>query len=404
MQAAAPKSARLVPAGPVPSVPLLPTPALSSSSWSPPERSWSSAPSSGGDRIDRLFISKLSPDVTKEELWAYFGQFGDITDVYLPMNPGSRAHKGISFVSFSSTEAIRKVVDAGPHALAGCPVHVDVAVPRAPAPGTVSEQVAAGTRLFLTKVTPEISRLDLQQYFCQFGELTDCYIPPGNKGIAFLSYSSAACAQIVLQNATHEVRTGCHVLVSQAFDRQCKGGGKGVLPVPAAAGCFPGLTGFGAAASPLASGLDPNTAQALVNSFALSSGGMGSSLANGLGLLGQAGSCGQSNGLAQQLLAQQLLASTAGAQQPQGGAHLFGALPAVGQQQTMQYLQQAALQQQLLQLHQQAMLGHTQPAAPALGGDLTAALTAALDGQASDDPYAALRFQAAQSLSRAAPY
>lgn len=187
------------------------------------------------DRVDRLFVSKVPTELTQEDIRLHFAKYGDLTDVYLPLAPGTVSHKGIGFVSFANPMDLHKAMAAKPHEIRGIPIAVDLAAPRS-APATSGQGQGStnnGSRLFLTKVTPEINKFDLQSYFSQFGDITDCYVPPGNKGIAFVSFSQPQMAQRVLQNATHQVKPGHTIVVSQAFDRPpAKGGGKGGAAIP----------------------------------------------------------------------------------------------------------------------------------------------------------------------------
>merc|ERR1712085_190550 len=70
--------------------------------------------------------------------------------------------------------------------------------------------------------------MDLYAYFGKFGELADCYVPPGNKGIAFISFADPNSASAVLESQTHEVKDGCTIVVARAFGRPGSGGNKGI--------------------------------------------------------------------------------------------------------------------------------------------------------------------------------
>lgn len=99
-----------------------------------------------------------------------------------------------------------------------------MAMPQARGPTPPSGNVLPG-RLFLTKMSPSISKDDLTNYFQQFGALNDVYIPTG-KLIAFVGYNDASIATAVAQMQTHEVKPGCSVCVDVAVERP--GGGKGL--------------------------------------------------------------------------------------------------------------------------------------------------------------------------------
>lgn len=80
-------------------------------------------------------------------------------------------------------------------------------------------------RLFITKMSPGLTKEDLEQYFSQFGELNDVYMPPG-KLIAFVGFSEPSVAVSVAAMHTHEVRQGLSVVAEPAVERPA-GGGKG---------------------------------------------------------------------------------------------------------------------------------------------------------------------------------
>jgi len=231
-----------------------------------------------GAESGRLFVTKVAPQLSSEHLNEYFAQFGELTDVYMPQAPGAETHKGICFVQFADPTACQTVLASGPHEVHGYPIVVDVAAAKgAPAGGKAAvgafgkgkskgkgkasdydagyaagiaaaagqggkaarpfqpvqpprqfqpaggAPVSTSGRLFVTKVSPEVTRSDLELYFQQFGELADVFVPNG-KGIAFVSFADPSCAAGVLQSPQHEVKPGCVVVCDQATE---KGGGKG---------------------------------------------------------------------------------------------------------------------------------------------------------------------------------
>lgn len=238
---------------------------------------------------DRLFITKIPPEATKEEVEALFSMFGQWTDVYLPPGSFPAGHKGICFISYSDPSAAQLAMQCGPHQLRGQELVVDIAAPREakgsgkavaplavpvpavqplvmPTPSWTAGYPAVQTwtsaqpvqqtllaplvqqvpqaqalavplgttvglkpgRLFLTKVSEDVTKEDLALYFQQYGQLQDVYVPPG-KSIAFVSFSDASTAAIVVQNAEHQVKPGRVVTVDLAYDRpplEAKGKGK----------------------------------------------------------------------------------------------------------------------------------------------------------------------------------
>jgi len=75
----------------------------------------------------------------------------------------------------------------------------------------------------------------LIEYFTQFGELQDCYVPdatvPGmpHKGIAFVSFLNPRIADEVLRRESYEVKPGQFVVVDKA---NARGGDDGMRYAP----------------------------------------------------------------------------------------------------------------------------------------------------------------------------
>ena len=64
---------------------------------------------------NRVFVTRVAAELTKEDLEAYFAQFGELTDIFVPLrNPNAEPqdgmHKGIAFVSFKDRETYEEVL------------------------------------------------------------------------------------------------------------------------------------------------------------------------------------------------------------------------------------------------------------------------------------------------------
>mmetsp|Transcript_145913 Transcript_145913/g.269087 ORF Transcript_145913/g.269087 Transcript_145913/m.269087 type:complete len:375 (-) Transcript_145913:13-1137(-) len=85
---------------------------------------------------DRLFVTKIPPEATREEVEAFFSQFGSWTDLYLPNGSFPAGHKGICFISYESPSSVQLALQAAPQAiLRGQQLVLDVAAPRDPSKG-----------------------------------------------------------------------------------------------------------------------------------------------------------------------------------------------------------------------------------------------------------------------------
>lgn len=60
----------------------------------------------------KLFIGRLPDNTKQDDLDSYFGNFGDLTDVYIPT-----PFRGFGFVTFASSDVARSVLSQTQHTL-----------------------------------------------------------------------------------------------------------------------------------------------------------------------------------------------------------------------------------------------------------------------------------------------
>ncbi|GIX65113.1 nucleic acid binding protein, putative [Babesia caballi] len=95
----------------------------------------------------RVFVSKLAYEATREDLEEYFSQsalqFGNITDIHIPRQPGNPAlNKGYGFVSFDDEADLIRVLEMSSHVILGRDVMLDRATgPKYHSSSKVSEEV-----------------------------------------------------------------------------------------------------------------------------------------------------------------------------------------------------------------------------------------------------------------------
>lgn len=77
----------------------------------------------------RIFVGRLPPEATAEDLRRYFNNFGRILDVYVPKDAKKQSHRGFGFVTFSDEGAAERV-SLRSHELLGHQIAVDRASPQ----------------------------------------------------------------------------------------------------------------------------------------------------------------------------------------------------------------------------------------------------------------------------------
>lgn len=103
-------------------------------------------PRSGQDQADRraksfndqrsaasniLFVGNLAFEASEDDIWALFGEHGEVSSVRLPKDPESGRAKGYGYVEFAAQDAAEKALAAlTGHELSGRPLRLDYSAPR----------------------------------------------------------------------------------------------------------------------------------------------------------------------------------------------------------------------------------------------------------------------------------
>lgn len=223
--------------------------------------------SSSTRKVTRIFVARIPPPVTEDEFRSHFEEYGEITDLYMPKDPGTKGHRGIGFITFSNAESVDNLMSDN-HELGGSTVVVDRATPkeddyrpvttRAPLRGdgggggaygaynayiTAATRYAAlgaptlydhpsaiygrgppsrggmGNKIFVGRLPQEATVDDLYDYFGRFGRILDAYIPKdpkrsGHRGFGFVTFAESGVADRVARR-NHEIR-GQQVAIDSA--------------------------------------------------------------------------------------------------------------------------------------------------------------------------------------------
>ncbi|VAH18629.1 unnamed protein product [Triticum turgidum subsp. durum] len=83
----------------------------------------------GNKKATRIFVARIPQSVDESMFRRHFQTFGEITDLYMPKELGSKEHRGIGFVTFRSAECVDNVMQEN-HEIDGTTVVVDRATPK----------------------------------------------------------------------------------------------------------------------------------------------------------------------------------------------------------------------------------------------------------------------------------
>ncbi|KAL4644810.1 hypothetical protein ACB098_02G163200 [Castanea mollissima] len=199
-------------------------------------------------KVTRIFVARIPQSVTEATFRSHFEKYGEITDLYMPKDQGSKMHRGIGFITFENAESVDSLM-AETHELGGSTVVVDRATPKeddfrpigrvaqggygaynayisaatryaalgaptlydhpGPVYGRGEPSRGMGKKIFVGRLPQEASAEDLRQYFGRFGRILDVYVPKdpkrtGHRGFGFVTFAEEGVADRVSRRA-HEI-------------------------------------------------------------------------------------------------------------------------------------------------------------------------------------------------------
>lgn len=212
----------------------------------------------------KLFVQNLPTNAAEASLKQFFGQYGEVSDVFIPKDRLTGMGKGTAFVTFVDPSLVGKVVAAGAtqEIAHGVFITVEAARPRMPqgqAPPMQTMQpmqmmqpggmqmvydpmqqpmgMQPGSyaynngnvrppdppKIFCSNVPPTATKEILQTHFQNYGPVTDCYIPmtPDGvpKGTAFVTFqdeSGQIVDSICALGSQHDLGMGIVITVQKA--------------------------------------------------------------------------------------------------------------------------------------------------------------------------------------------
>ncbi|KAI4385118.1 hypothetical protein MLD38_003177 [Melastoma candidum] len=230
-------------------------------------------------KATRIFVARIPPSVTESAFRSHFVKFGEITDLYMPKDHATKAHRGIGFITFASSDSVDSLMNET-HELGDSTVVVDRATPkeddfrpisRVPKSGygaydayiSAATRYAAlgaptlydhpssfygrgdhdsahgmGRKIFVGRLPQEATADDLRQYFGRFGRISDAYVPKdpkrsGHRGFGFVTFVDDGVAERVSRRS-HEI-CGHEVAIDSATPLDDAGVGPSYVmshPVP----------------------------------------------------------------------------------------------------------------------------------------------------------------------------
>ncbi|XP_053107472.1 heterogeneous nuclear ribonucleoprotein D-like isoform X1 [Hemicordylus capensis] len=84
----------------------------------------------GKEPPKKVFVGGLSPDTSEEQIKEYFGGFGEIENIELPMDTKTNERRGFCFITYTDEEPVKKLLESRYHQIGSGKCEIKVAQPK----------------------------------------------------------------------------------------------------------------------------------------------------------------------------------------------------------------------------------------------------------------------------------
>ncbi|KAJ0068786.1 hypothetical protein NL108_010857, partial [Boleophthalmus pectinirostris] len=136
----------------------------------------------GDMKTSDLIVLGLPWKTTEQDLKDYFSTFGEVIMVQVKRERGGNS-KGFGFVRFAEYDAQEKVISQR-HMIDGrwCDC-------KHPNSKQGPDEPLRSRKVFVGRCTEDMTTDDLRQFFMQYGEVTDVFIPKPFRAFAFVTFA-----------------------------------------------------------------------------------------------------------------------------------------------------------------------------------------------------------------------
>ncbi|XP_034539450.1 heterogeneous nuclear ribonucleoprotein A/B-like [Notolabrus celidotus] len=80
--------------------------------------------------VKKIFVGGLNPEATEEAIREYFGAFGEIETIELPIDPKSKKRRGFIFITYKDEASVKKCLEKKFHSIEGGRCELKIAQPK----------------------------------------------------------------------------------------------------------------------------------------------------------------------------------------------------------------------------------------------------------------------------------
>jgi len=149
-----------------------------------------SVPRRSGNKPSDLAVLSIPWQTTAEDLKMYFSRFGKVVFSDIKVDAETGKSRGFGFIRFEHYESQLAAMECPIHELDGRQI-----VLRLTKKGETGNQLR---KVFVGRLTTDLNRHDLQEYFSQFGQITEITIPQPFRSFAFITFADSNDAIAIL--------------------------------------------------------------------------------------------------------------------------------------------------------------------------------------------------------------
>ncbi|XP_030632665.1 TAR DNA-binding protein 43 isoform X2 [Chanos chanos] len=142
----------------------------------------------GDQKTSDLIVLGLPWKTTEQDLKDYFSTFGEVIMVQVKRDAKTGNSKGFGFVRFTDYETQNKVI-AQRHMIDGrwcdCKLPNSKVIVQQQGP----DEPMRSRKVFVGRCTEDMTADELRQFFMQYGEVTDVFIPKPFRAFAFVTFA-----------------------------------------------------------------------------------------------------------------------------------------------------------------------------------------------------------------------
>ncbi|XP_061596584.1 heterogeneous nuclear ribonucleoprotein A/B-like [Cololabis saira] len=82
------------------------------------------------EAVKKIFVGGLNPETTEDMIREYFGEFGEIETIELPIDPKSKKRRGFIFITYKDEASVKKCLEKKYHTIQGGRCELKIAQPK----------------------------------------------------------------------------------------------------------------------------------------------------------------------------------------------------------------------------------------------------------------------------------